>query len=111
MQEKKLPTLKMVSATIDPDTVTEFKFTPQSQYLLIDIEAPEVKSNVVTAVARANCRVYEKMVQRYFAGDFNYDMTKLSPAETRTIKYLGSMRNAITNGSYLLTLIILEFPK
>jgi hypothetical protein len=103
------PTLKRYSVTIDPTTMTEYKFNCQKEYLLIDIEAPEVSQVHVAGITRANCTNYEKMVRKYFAGEFFYDIRELHSPEPRTIKFLDTIKGVFTGNEYLLTLIVLEF--
>jgi hypothetical protein len=103
------PTLKKVSVLIDPANVSQYTFTRQKPYLLIDLECPEVQRSALAAVARANCTVYEQSVGKFFAGNFQYDKAEIFQAEPRTIYNLNTLTGAFLNGKYLLVLVIIEF--
>jgi hypothetical protein len=103
------PTLTRVTVRIDPTATDHYTFTRQKPFLLIDLDCPEVSSKKVFPIARANCTVYERMVAKYFSGDFEFDRREIHPAEPRTIYNLDTIAGVITAPTYLLTLVILEF--
>ncbi|PAW94078.1 hypothetical protein CKK33_11460 [Mucilaginibacter sp. MD40] len=106
---EKRPQLKTYAVTVQQGT-PEYKFKPSGRYLLLDIECPEVSKKYVDALARANRSVYEAMCQKYFAGEFHFDDSKINEPETRTIKYLNNMFNAVSPGQpFLMVLTIIQF--
>jgi hypothetical protein len=107
--ELSFPTLRAISINVDPNVQNEFIYTSKKPYLLIDLDAPEVSKTKVRALARANCTVYEQMVSKYFAGQFQFDSRELSQPEPRTIRFLDTIAGVINPPAYLITLIILEF--